>query len=162
MKRSFSEQRTSWRKATSVLTMVAIGVTTLAIGAYGQDMRTRTKSSAKLSEDQRVLHVLNRLGFGARPGDVERVKSLGVDKYIEQQLNPEKIDDSRAEAKLQNLETLRMSTAELYEKYPQPGQLLKQLERRSALPAELAAARDNRIKGGANAGDANAAKTGEA
>jgi uncharacterized protein (DUF1800 family) len=59
----------------------------------------------KLSEDQRILHVLNRLGFGARPGDVERVKAMGVDKYIEQQLTPEKIDDSASEAKLQNLET---------------------------------------------------------
>ncbi|HTD84987.1 MAG TPA: DUF1800 domain-containing protein, partial [Candidatus Binatia bacterium] len=120
------------------------------------------KSSAKLSEDQRVLHVLNRLGFGARPGDVERVKAMGVDKYIEQQLNPAKIDDSASEAKLQNLESLRMNTAELYEKYPQPGQLLKQLERRDALPAGLAQARENRVKGGANAPDASAGKTGDA
>src|SRR6185295_6895653 len=99
---------------------------------------------------------------GARPGDVERVKAMGVDKYIEQQLNPDKIDDAISEAKLQNLETLRMSTAELYERYPQPGQLLNQLQRRGALPAELAAARENRVKGGANAPDANNGKTGDA
>src|ERR671929_593432 len=54
----------------------------------------------RLSEDQRVVHVLNRLGFGARPGDVERVRKLGVGAYIEQQLNPSKIDDSAAEARL--------------------------------------------------------------
>src|SRR5712691_11790729 len=88
---------------------------------------------------------------------------MGIDNYITQQLFPEKIDDSASEAKLQNLETLRMSTAELYEKYPQPGQLLKQLQKRGALPADLAAARDNRVKGGANAApNANAPKTGEA
>src|SRR5207245_6962428 len=120
------------------------------------------KSTAKLSADQRILHVLNRLGFGSRPGDVERVKAMGVGKYIELQLNPEKIDDSASEAKLQNLETLRMTTAELYEKYPQPGQLLKQLQKRDALPADLAAARENRVKGGANAANPNQAKTGEA
>ena len=80
---------------------------------------------------------MNRLGFGARPGDVERVKATGVDRYIEQQLSPDKIDDAASEAKLQNLETLRMTTAELYERYPQPGQLLQQLQRRGALPAEL-------------------------
>jgi len=125
-------------------------------------MRSGGKSGAKLSQEQRILHVLNRLGFGARPGDVERVKALGVDKYIEQQLNPGKIDDSSSEAKLQNLETLRMSTAELYEKYPQPGQLLNQLQRRGALPAQLAEARDNRTKGGANAADANNPKTDDA
>ncbi len=120
---------------------------------------TGGKSSARISEDQRVLHVLNRLGFGARPGDAERVKAIGVDKYIEQQLNPEKIDDSASEARLQNLETLRMSTAELYERYPQPGQLVNQLQRRGALPAELAQARDNRTKGAGAAPDANAAKS---
>jgi len=84
---------------------------------------------------------------------------MGIDNYINQQLWPEKIDDSASEAKLQNLETLRMSTADLYEKYPQPGQLLKQLQKRNALPADLAQARDNRVKGGANA--APAQKTGE-
>ena len=81
----------------------------------------------------------------------ERVKAMGVDNYLAQQLFPEKIDDSASEAKLQNLETLRMSSAELYEKYPQPGQLLQQLQRRGNLPADLAAARDNRAKGVANA-----------
>src|ERR1043166_8466974 len=162
MKSSFWKQQAHLQKVTSLLAVVAVFATTLAM-SNGQNMRaTGNKSSARISEDQRILHVLNRLGFGARPGDIERVKSIGVDKYIEQQLNPEKIDDSASEAKLQNLETLRMSTAELYEKYPQPGQLLNQLQRRGALPAELAAARDNRVKGGANAPDGNAAKTGDA
>src|SRR6476620_4841651 len=152
----------AWRSAGGVLTIVAILVTSLA-SITGQSMRTATsKASAKLSADQRILHVLNRLGFGARPGDVERVKALGIDKYIEQQLNADKIDDSASEAKLQNLETLRMSTAELYERYPQPGQLLKQLQQRGALPAELAGARENRVKGGANAANPDAAKTGDA
>ena len=150
------------RSAGGVLTIFAIVVTSLA-SITGQSMRTATnKSGAKLSEDQRILHVLNRLGFGARPGDVERVKAMGIDKYIDQQLNANKIDDSASEAKLQNLETLRMSTAELYEKYPQPGQLLKQLQRGGAVPAELANARDNRVKGGANAANPDATKTGEA
>jgi uncharacterized protein (DUF1800 family) len=151
------------QKITGVIAIVTMAVSSLVAVASGQSMRTAaTKSSAKLSEDQRILHVLNRLGFGVRPGDVERVKAMGVDKYIELQLNPDKIDDSASEAKLQNLETLRMSTAELYEKYPQPGQLLNQLQRRGALPADLAAARENRVKGGANAANANQAKTGEA
>src|SRR5215831_19472975 len=160
MKRSFWKQRARWQQATSLLAAVAIFATTFVVSS-GQTMKTGgKKSSARISEDQRILHVLNRLGFGARPGDVERVKAIGVDKYIELQLNPEKIDDTASEARLQNLETLRMTTAELYEKYPQPGQLIKQLQRRGALPADLATVRDNRVKGGANASDP--AKTGEA
>src|ERR1041385_9541933 len=128
------------RKLTALVSLVALVATTFAAVA-GQSMKaSSTAKGGKLSEDQRILHVLNRLGFGARPGDVERVKAMGLDKYIELQLNPEKIDDASSEARLQNLETLRMTTAELYEKYPQPGQLLKQLQRSGRLPARLASA----------------------
>ena len=157
----FSQRPSRVQRVAALVAITAVLVSTFAVGIRAQSMKApATKSAAKLSEDQRILHVLNRLGFGSRPGDVERVKAMGVDKYIELQLNPEKIDDGSSEAKLQNLETLRMSTAELYEKYPQPGQLLKQLQKRDALPADLAAARENRVKGGANAANPNQAKTG--
>jgi uncharacterized protein (DUF1800 family) len=154
------------RRGGAILSIAALLASTFAVGISGQSMKAGTKASAsksaaKLSEDQRILHVLNRLGFGARPGDVERVKQMGVENYIAQQLYPEKINDSASEAKLQNLETLRMTTAQLYEKYPQPGQLLRQLQRKGDLPADLAAARDNRTKAGANATNPNAPKTGE-
>jgi uncharacterized protein (DUF1800 family) len=95
------------------------------------------KHSKSLAEEQRIIHVLNRLGFGARPGDVERVKAMGLENYINQQLNPEKITDTVAENKVRDLSTLNMPTAELYEKYPQPGQLLRQLQARGMLPAEM-------------------------
>ncbi len=91
-----------------------------------------------LTEEQRIIHVLNRLGFGARPGDVQRVKAMGLENYINQQLNPEKIPDTVAENKLRELSTLNMTTAELYEKFPQPGQLLRQLQARGMAPAEMA------------------------
>src|SRR5262245_9434050 len=90
----------------------------------------------RLTEEQRIIHVLNRLGYGARPGDVERVKAMGLENYINQQLNPEKIDDAVAENKVKDLASLNMSTAELYEKYPQPGQLLRQLQAKGMLPAD--------------------------
>src|SRR5215217_2935887 len=96
----------------------------------------RTKAPG-LTEEQRIVHVLNRLGFGARPGDVERVKAMGLENYINQQLNPEKIVDTVAENKVRDLSVLNMATAELYEKYPQPGQLLRQLQARGMLPAEM-------------------------
>jgi uncharacterized protein (DUF1800 family) len=152
------------RRVGAILCLAALLASTFAAGISAQNMKMPAgKSSAKLSQDQRILHVLNRLGFGARPGDVERVKAMGIDNYINQQLWPEQIDDAASEAKLQNLGTLRMSTAEIYEKYPQPGQLLKQLQKRDALPADLAQARDNRVKGGANAAPAaNTAKPAEA
>src|SRR5829696_2710942 len=99
----------------------------------------KSAKTRSLTEEQRVVHVLNRLGFGARPGDVERVRKMGVEAYVEQQLNPSKVDDSAAEARLRGFPTLGMSNSELLAKYPQPGQLLRRLERGGELPAELAA-----------------------
>jgi len=95
------------------------------IFAFAIDGKPAKKS---LSDDQKIIHVLNRLGFGARPGDVEKVRAIGLQKYIDQQLNPASIDDAVAENKVKNLEIFNMSTAEVFAKYPNPGQLLKQLE----------------------------------
>jgi uncharacterized protein (DUF1800 family) len=66
-----------------------------------------------LTEHQKTIHVLNRLGFGPRPGDVERIEKLGLDRYIEGQLHPGGIDDSAVEKKVAVLETLSLSAAEL-------------------------------------------------
>ncbi|HEY3057030.1 MAG TPA: DUF1800 domain-containing protein [Thermoanaerobaculia bacterium] len=77
-------------------------------------------SDSRLTEKQRALHALNRLGFGARPGDVDRVLKTGVDTWIEQQLHPEAIPDCAIEARLQEYPTLQMSDAELIEKYYRP------------------------------------------
>ena len=112
-----------------------------------QQRRASASKAARLSEEQRIVHVLGRLGFGARPGDVERVRQIGLERYIETQLAPEKIADAGVEAKLRNLPSYWMTTAELYRKYPQPGQLLRALQRQGRLPADLAELRDNR-KGG--------------
>lgn len=129
--------------------VAALAIAALLTTSFGSAVAQKTKSSSskpqtQLTEEQRILHVLNRLGFGARPGDVERVKSMGLEKYINLQLEPDKISDEVAVAKVKNLSTLNMTTAELYEKFPQPGQLLRQLERRGELPKELAEARQNR------------------
>src|SRR5882762_7873901 len=142
-----------WRRAGATLCLAALLAGTFAAGISAQSMKMPAgKSTVRLTDDQRILHVLNRLGFGARPGDLERVKAMGLENYINQQLNPANIPDQNIEAKLKdkNLPTLTMTTAELYEKYPQPGQLLRQLQRRGDLSGDLAAARDNRVKGGAN------------
>lgn len=71
-------------------------------------------------DDKTVLHVLNRIGFGARPGDVERVREQGLAAYIELQLRPERIADSTLEARLASYETLRLSSRELAGEYFAP------------------------------------------
>lgn len=153
MKTSLSSNRAFMSKAVALSMAATLLLSMLAFGAGAQQMSAPKARNTSLAQEQRILHVLNRLGFGARPGDVERVKTMGLDTYINQQLNPGSISDTALEAKLQdrNLSTLTMTTAQLFEKYPQPGQLLRQLDRRGDLPNDLANARDNRVKGGNNA-----------
>src|SRR5262245_39191206 len=105
--------------AISLILIVGL-LTPVVPAAADSKSKVTTKVTKGLSEDQRIVHVLNRLGFGPRPGDVERVKRIGLDKYIDQQLHPERVDDSAIEARLANFPSLRMSTAEVQDKYPTP------------------------------------------
>ena len=73
----------------------------------------------KLSKDQQILQALNRLTFGPRPGDVDEVRRMGVDKWVDLQLHPDRIPENPVlEAKLRPLETLRMAPAEILKEYP--------------------------------------------
>ncbi len=106
-------------KVTAFLMLLVMFTPLFSVGANAQQMGQKTKVKV-LTENQKILHVLNRLGFGARPGDVERVKSIGINKYIEQQLNPASTTDSVAEAKVKNLDIIKMSNEEIFAKYPSP------------------------------------------
>jgi uncharacterized protein (DUF1800 family) len=76
-------------------------------------------SASQLTPDEKVLQALSRLTFGPRPGDIEAVKKMGIEKFIDQQLHPEDIPENPTlEAKLAPLDTLRMSTLEMADKYP--------------------------------------------
>jgi uncharacterized protein (DUF1800 family) len=73
----------------------------------------------KLSKDDQILHALDRLTFGPRPGDVEHVKKIGLKKWIFQQLHPDRMDENPVlEAQLQALESLRMTPLEALQHYP--------------------------------------------
>ncbi len=72
----------------------------------------------KLTPDQQIIHALNRLTFGPRPGDIEQVRRIGLNKWIEQQLHPEQIPENPVlEAKLKPLGTLQMPLAQVVEEY---------------------------------------------
>lgn len=73
-----------------------------------------------LTPEQRILHVLHRLGYGPRPGDVERVRRTGLAAHIERQLDPGGIPDPVVEAALADYPVLARSTAELARDYPPP------------------------------------------
>ena len=77
--------------------------------------------AGSIPADLREMHLLNRLGFGPRPGDVERVKYLGVDRYIDEQLAPANIALPQSlTSRLSSLETLGRSAPELFVEYGPP------------------------------------------
>jgi uncharacterized protein (DUF1800 family) len=88
---------------------------------------TKKTASKSLTADQKILHLLNRTGFGPRPGDLERVKKLGLEKYLDLQLHPERLDDAALEARLKGFESLGLTLAQINEKYPPPQLLAREL-----------------------------------
>ena len=85
--------------------------------------------AATTVEQRRASHVLNRLAFGPRPGDMEKVLEVGVDRWIEQQLRPERISDAAVDTRLQSFETLQMSEAEIVREFYQPIVEARRMER---------------------------------
>ena len=70
-----------------------------------------------LTDDEKILQVLNRFAFGPRPGDVQKVKAMGLDRYLDEQLHPERVSDTTLDAKLARLPLLDKSGDELADMY---------------------------------------------
>ncbi len=96
-------------KRTSLLLMASLVLLTGAAGDHKE-----------LTERQRALHALNRLGFGQRPGEVEQVMQIGVDAWVDQQLHPERIADRTVDNRLADLTTLSLSNAEIVRRFYVP------------------------------------------
>ena len=91
--------------------LLAVSALVLCLGAR----------SPKLSKDEQVVHALNRVTFGPRPGDVEAVRKMGVKKWVDLQLHPERISENPELAqRLAPLESLRLSQADTERNYPNP------------------------------------------
>jgi uncharacterized protein (DUF1800 family) len=76
--------------------------------------------SGQLRGDGRILHALNRLTFGPRPGDLEAVRALGLDKWFDGQLHPENIDETDLNARLAEYPAMQWSTQDLMFRMPGP------------------------------------------
>jgi uncharacterized protein (DUF1800 family) len=108
----------------ATITTVAVA---LASGVVLPAEKTRSNLPAN-PDAATIVHVLNRLGFGPAPGDVERVRGVGLEKYIEQQLHPERIADQAMAERLAGFETLAKSSRDLADHYFIPAMM----ERRRA------------------------------
>ena len=92
----------------------------LALALIALAVLTGVTDDTQLTERQRAVHALNRLAFGARPGDVDKVVNEGVDVWIEQQLHPESIPDRGVDARLCQFPTLEMTNTDIVNTYYAP------------------------------------------
>ncbi len=89
--------------------------------------KKKADTNPAANQQKRALHALDRLTFGPRPGDVQAVTATGVDKWIELQLHPDKIDNATLDARLAPYRTLHMSAREMALNFPPP-QVLKAVQ----------------------------------
>ena len=99
-------------------------------------------SAASAEEDARIVHALNRLGYGPRPGAVEKVRALGLEKWIQLQLHPERIDDHALQARLAGYRTLGLSAADLIAGYEVPREVKREIQKKRAEMGEDASEED--------------------
>jgi uncharacterized protein (DUF1800 family) len=77
-------------------------------------------AAGRSSDDFTIVHALNRVGFGPRAGDVERIRAIGLDAYVDEQLRPDKIADGSMDDRLVDLTTLRLTSREIADRFERP------------------------------------------
>ncbi|MGI9079071.1 MAG: DUF1800 domain-containing protein [Gemmatimonadaceae bacterium] len=126
------------RKFSTVSTAVAWAVVGCApsqnrvpapsLGVYAVEGMAADAMPREQTADQQIRHALSRAAFGARPGDYDRVRSIGLDRWIALQLEPRRIEDRDMTRFLSQFPTLALSTNEMVERFPPP-QLIRAQER---------------------------------
>jgi len=100
-----------------------------------QNKKSAAETSVQL-ERRRALHALNRLTFGPRPGEVDRVSAKGVDSWVEDQLHPESIDDGALGAHLSAYRALTLRPQELAQTFPTDGMIRQVMAGKRAMPTD--------------------------
>jgi len=93
-----------------------------APGAAGQSGAGEATGAA------RIVHALNRLGFGPRPGEIEQVRALGLERWIDRQLEPASGEDRALERRLAAYPTVTLSTSELLARYEVPPEARRRIQ----------------------------------
>jgi len=99
------------------------------IPAKGPAARPDTR---ELPADQQIIHALNRLTFGPRPGDALKVRAIGLDKWIDQQLRPEKIDDAAIEQFVARYPAINRNQNDLLAQYAEQQRERREVRREMA------------------------------
>lgn len=112
----------SFGRLTAIVAALVLGVAATPSG----------QAAIPQADTATVVHVLNRLGYGPRPGDVERVKQMGLAAYIEQQLHPDRIANPLVDRRLAAFPTIHLSTADIARDYYGPAEALRRAQQQAA------------------------------
>jgi uncharacterized protein (DUF1800 family) len=88
---------------------------------------TPLPAHADAALDRQIIHVLNRIALGPTPNAVAHFKAIGIDPYIDEQLDPGALPETKALTdRLAALDTLGLGASELFAKYgPPPGETME-------------------------------------
>src|SRR6202140_408363 len=120
---------------------LALLLTCLSLASAVPELLAKKKDKAGDSgpnEQKRAVQALNRLTFGPRPGDVQQVMAMGVDRWIDLQLHPEKISDAAVESRLAAFRPLHMSAKEIAEEFPDNPMIKQAMDGKRPMPSDPA------------------------
>jgi len=118
-------------RRTQTAFLFAALVSLAPIGAYAQrpSSAVATAEARELPADQQIIQALNRLTFGPRPGDVQRVRAIGLDKWIDQQIHPERISDDPLNTFVSRYSALNADQDDLLKQYVDQQRQRRELKR---------------------------------
>jgi uncharacterized protein (DUF1800 family) len=129
-------------RITKIVGTMAALLVVAPIGASAQSSAARkiavTSDVRELPADQQIIQALNRLTFGPRPGDVLKVRAMGLDKWIDQQLHPEKIDDRANEQFVGGYSVLHEDQNDLLKQYAEEQRAKREVKRDKAAATDAA------------------------
>ena len=119
--------------AATLVSIAPVGVSAQKSGAKSPAKTVIARSDVReLPADQQIIQALNRLTFGAKPGDILEVRAIGLDKWIDQQLQPEKINDEAMNAFVRNYSALDENQNDLLKQYAEQQQQRRVAKRERA------------------------------
>jgi uncharacterized protein (DUF1800 family) len=123
------------------LSLAAPSASALPQTALNSSNKSSSHSSARhpyqagqLQGDERILHTLNRFTFGPRPGDLEAVQAMGLEKWFAQQLHPEAIDNSDLDARLTQFPAMQWSPQDLLYRLPSNAVIRQAVDGKAPIP----------------------------
>jgi uncharacterized protein (DUF1800 family) len=90
--------------------------------------------SGQLHGDERILHALNRFTFGPRPGDLETVRTMGLDNWFNQQLHPDALNQTELDARLAQFPAMKLNPQDLLFYLPSNAVIRQAIDGKAPVP----------------------------